>query len=531
MGKFEYKDSWIRIHEILLKPPNIEDNTGDVDRLLKEARKLFPDDSIILDLAIIKKVSSFLRKHKYNIQVSFYKSGRDWQVIELFPPEDRGFYGLSVDLGSTTITMRLQDLSTGSSVDEVSFINPQTENGPDILTRIHFASEAGGLERLQSLVVEQINENISILARTNGIESDHIIGMSVAGNTTMTHLFLGLDPFWICREPYIPVINQLEVFHSSDLGLTMNPRTPVFILPNVGSYFGGDLIAGILASNMYQRSEVSLLMDVGTNAEVVLGNNEWLMGCAGAAGPALEGGVVGMGMMAGPGVIHKVVIDSRTREVKFRTIENKKPVGICGSGLIDLVAQLYLADMIDIQGRFVPDLCRDRLRDIEGIRHFVVVPSKDSGTGEELTLTQPDIDSLLRSKAAMYTILTTITGMININFEDINSFYISGTFGTYIDPVSAITLGMIPDLPLTKYKPFGNSSLLGATMTLLSLSAQDDVRRIQERITYIELNVNQEFMNQFSAAKFIPHTDTDIFPSVVRKKAGELSSPHRIAGE
>jgi uncharacterized 2Fe-2S/4Fe-4S cluster protein (DUF4445 family) len=264
---------------------------------------------------------------------------------------------------------------------------------------------------------------------------------------------------------------------------------------------------------------VSILVDVGTNAEVVLGNDEWLMGCAGAAGPALEGGVTGMGMMAGPGVIDKVVIDSRSREVKVRTIENRRPVGICGSGLIDLVSQLYLAGMIDIRGRFVPELCGDRLGNIAGTRHFVVVPAKDSGTGRELTLTQPDIDSLLRSKAAMYTILTTIIGMINITFDDISSFYICGTFGTYIDPISAITLGMIPDLPLDVYKPLGNSSLAGATMTLLSLDAQIEVRTIQERLTYIELNVNQEFMNHFSAAKFIPHTDIGIFPSVMKLKA------------
>ncbi|MFC1862983.1 ASKHA domain-containing protein [Thermodesulfobacteriota bacterium] len=520
MERFENKESWIKIHQVSLTPPSLKDNTGDVDRLLKGLRKIFPDNEVILDLAIIKKVSSFLNNHKYNIQVSLYKTGYAWQAIELFPPDNKGFYGLSVDLGSTTITLRLLDIVTGAAIGDVSFSNPQTEIGPDILTRIHFASGEGGLVRLQSLVIKQLNKEISLLASMHGIKKDHILGISVAGNTTMTHLFLGLDPYWICREPYIPVINQPEIIRSSDLGLIINPRAPVFILPNVGSYFGGDLIAGILASGMYLESDVSILVDVGTNAEVVLGNNEWLMGCAGAAGPALEGGVTGMGMMAGPGVIDRVVIEPRSKEVKIRTIENRPPIGICGSGLIDLISQLYLAGMIDIQGRFVPDNCGDRLRDIEGIRHFIVVFSEGSETGGSLTLTQPDIDSLLRSKAAMYTILTTITGMINITFDDIDRFYIAGTFGTYLDPVSAITLGMIPDLPMNIFQPLGNSSLQGATMSLLSLNAQNEIHRIQERITYIELNVNQEFMNHFSAAKFIPHTDISLFPSVMKKEAG-----------
>jgi len=298
------------------------------------------------------------------------------------------------------------------------------------------------------------------------------------------------------------------------LGLDIHPRAPVLIFPNVGSYFGGDLIAGILATGMSDWEGVSVLVDVGTNAEVVLGNKEWLMACAGAAGPALEGGVANMGMMAGPGVIERVVIDSRTDAFNIKTIGNKPPVGICGSGLIDLVAQLFLAGMIDMRGKFVEKRCKEKLRSIEGMKHFVVVAIGDSADRKGLTISQGDIDALLRSKAAMYTTLTTITQLVRINMQDIRHFHISGTFGSIIDPKSAITLGMLPDLPLETYRPMGNTSLAGAELVLLSEEAREEIYRIRDRVTYIELNVNQDFMNLFSAARFIPHTDRTLFPSV-----------------
>ena len=330
----------------------------------------------------------------------------------------------------------------------------------------------------------------------------------------MTHFFLGLDPGGIFREPYIPAVNKVPLIRAGELGLVVNPRAPIFVLPNVGSYFGGDLIAGILTSGIHRKKAVSILVDVGTNAEVVLGNEDWLVSCAGAAGPALEGGVSSMGMMAGPGVIDKVAIDPSSGAWTIRTIGGGRPVGICGSGLIDLVACLFLAGMIDQRGKLVKARCGERFGVKDGIAHILITSALDSGTGKDLTLSQPEIDSLMRSKAAMYTILVTISRMVNLSFEDIHTFYLAGTFGTFIDPKSAITLGMIPDLPQAVYRPLGNSSLAGATRALLSVEDQQEIMDIQRKITYVELNVNQDFMSLFSAAKFIPHTDESLFPSV-----------------
>ena len=301
---------------------------------------------------------------------------------------------------------------------------------------------------------------------------------------------------------------------TKELGIKVNPVAGILIFPNVGSYFGGDLIAGILFSGLNKTEDTAILVDVGTNAEVVLGNKDWLIACAGAAGPALECGVTGIGMMAGPGAIDRVVIDRNTYSIRLHTIGDMPPEGICGSGLIDLAAQLFLCGMIDIKGKLVPSICGSKLKDKDGIKHFVVVSAKDSATGSDLTISQAGIDSLIRSKAAMYTILETITSYVGISFKELSTFYVAGAFGSFINPGSAISIGMLPDLPIDRYKSLNNSSIGGATMALISNKCPDEIDNIRDSITYLELNVNQEFMNKFSAARFLPHTDRSLFRSV-----------------
>ena len=508
-------ESWIKVIEIPLIPPSLRDNTADVDRLIKGIKKEIPAQDILVDYDLIKRIPVILRESGYKATPILYESKGLWHLIDLLGPgKENIIYGVSADIGTSTVVLRLLNLVNGKTLDETSFLNPQIAIGPDIITRIHFASKDGGLGILQGMLIERINQEIKSLAKDHGIDIRSIVGMSIAGNTTMTHLFLGLNPYWICREPYIPVINSPGLVRSSDLGLLTNPRAPVLVLPGAGSYLGGDIIAGVLTSNLYRQDQVGLLLDVGTNAEVVLGNREWLMACAGAAGPALEGGIAKTGMMAGPGAIDKVFINPESRDIQYRTIDNLLPVGICGSGMIDMTAQLFLSGMIDQRGKFIAEACGDRLIEVDGNKYLVVVPSSQTATGKNLTLGQVEIDALLRSKAAMYTILTTITRMINLSMKDIGQFYIAGTFGSYINPRSAISIGMIPDIPEEKYQSLGNTSLNGASMALLSFRKREAVYYIRDRITYIELNVNQDFMNNFNAAKFIPHTDRDLFPSV-----------------
>jgi uncharacterized 2Fe-2S/4Fe-4S cluster protein (DUF4445 family) len=511
----KYSDgSWIKNIHIRVNKPSLKDNTADADRIRRGLEKELNSQEVRINLSLVKRIPELLRRHDFNINAVVYEYKGTLYVVDIFPGGKSMILGLAADIGTSTVVVRLLDLISGETIDEVSFHNPQIEMGSDILSRIHFAAKDGGLEKLRSSIVDTLNKEIKTLAKKNEIDLSLIAGMSMAGNTTMTHLFLGLDPYEICREPYIPVINRLDILEASILGLSINPNAPVLIFPNVGSYFGGDLVSGILVSGMTKKSEIAFLVDVGTNAEVVVGNKDWLMACAGAAGPALEGGVADIGMMAGLGVIDEIFYDSSSENFKFSTIGNKEPVGICGSGLIDLVAQLFTAGMIDMRGKFVPEKCGDRLIELDGVRQIIVIHERESGVGRPLTLSQPDIDGLMRSKAAMYTILTTIANNVGISLNEIERFYIAGTFGSYIKPRSAITLGMIPDLPIDTYLTLGNTSLDGAGMALLSKGARDEAFEIRDRITYIELNVNQEFMNLFSAAKFIPHTDKGLFPSV-----------------
>jgi uncharacterized 2Fe-2S/4Fe-4S cluster protein (DUF4445 family) len=510
---------WIKI--VSLNPPTLQDNTADAERLVAALKQDLQVDNIDLDLDLLKQLPDLLRKWEYKVRCILFKDRHQWLLTGITDAADAGpVAGLAVDLGTTRVVLRLVDMTTGGTLAESAFDNPQDTVGPDILARIHYAEQQGGLDRLNELIINGLNRAISELCASIPIDPQHIYMLAVAGNTTMTHLFMGLSPRWIIREPYIPVVNKPPVVKAHSLGIRINSNARALIFPNIGSYFGGDLNAGILYSEIDKKEERAILVDVGTNAEVVLGNKNWLIACAGAAGPALEGGVTRMGMTAGPGVIDKIAIDPDTGEFTIHTIEDKPPRGICGSGVIDLAAQLFLGGMIDIRGKFLPAQCGRRLKEIDGLVHLTVVPADQSGTGSDLTISQADMDSLIRSKAAMYTILETITTSVGMALGDIKRFYVAGTFGSFIDPRSAITIGMLPDLPLETYQPLGNSSLGGATLALTSTDCLAEMDRIRDRITYLELNVNQEFMNRFSAAKFLPHTDPSLFPSVKVGEAG-----------
>jgi len=508
----ELANGWIK--RVSVTPPSLKDNTADTDRFENALKAVLNIEIADIDLTLSRKLPDLLRKYDFNLRCILFKDHKKWRLAGITGDDYEIVAGLAVDLGTTTVVVRLLDLSTGRTMAEYSFSNPQISIGPDILTRIHFAEKENGIETLNSLIIDGLNRAIAELCRSGNISPSVIYLISVAGNTAMTHLFLGLNPRFLIREPYIPVINRPGCLNAGELGINANQSAKVFVFPNTGSYFGGDLVAGILYSGLNCSEKTAILVDVGTNAEVVLGNKNWLVACAGAAGPALEGGVTKMGMMAGPGVIDKVSVDSETGLFSIHTIEDLPPRGICGSGVIDLAAVLFLSGMIDICGKFVPGACKGKLKEKDGLKHFVLVPADESAEGNDLSITQADIDSLIRSKAAMYTILETIASYVGISLTELSTFYVAGTFGSLINPHSAITIGMMPDLSEGTYKSIGNSSLEGATMILKDCRLMDEIDAIRNCITYIELNVNQDFMNRFSAARFIPHTNLSLFPSV-----------------
>ncbi|MGD8366837.1 MAG: ASKHA domain-containing protein [Desulfobacterales bacterium] len=507
------ESAWI--HDVSLSPPSLEDNSADADRLMGVLKRQAGLPELAPDLSLLRRLPERLRRWGWNARcVVFPERGR-WALLEVYDPSRTDpIPGLAVDIGTTRVVLRLVALDSGKTLAEAAFDNPQIEIGPDVLARIHHADRPGGLQDLHGRIIAALNREVEAICTRAGTEPEEIVLVSAAGNTTMTHLFLGLPPRWIIREPYIPAANRLPVIRAGEIGLNVHPRCRLLTFPNIGSYFGGDLIAGILHSGIHRRAETTILVDVGTNAEVVLGNENWLIACAGAAGPALEGGVTRMGMNAAPGVIDRVQVDPKTGTVELHTIEDLPPIGICGSGLIDLAAQLFLAGMVDMRGKFVASRCGSRLVDRDGIDTFLVADERTSATGKPLTLSQIDLDSLTRSKAAMYTILETLTLTVGVSFDELAAFHVAGTFGSFIRAESAIAIGMLPDIGLQRYVALGNSSLEGAARALTDASAVEELDRIRDRITYLELNVNQDFMNRFSAAKFYPHTDPKRFPSV-----------------
>jgi uncharacterized 2Fe-2S/4Fe-4S cluster protein (DUF4445 family) len=504
------------VRTIALTPPALGNNTADAQRLEQALKKELNTGFVHIPRALIADLPGRLREWGWRAKAVLFRDRRSFTAVDLLDPADPGpVLGAAVDIGTTRMVISLMDLSTGEKLGESGFDNPQAKIGPDVLTRIHHARTPGGREALQALAVEALNRHLAALCRDHQAAPDRVFLVAGAGNTAMTHLFAGLPAFGIIQEPYIPCTNIPDTMDARSLGLEMHPRGRVFLFPNIGSYFGGDLLAGILAADLDQKEDPCIMVDVGTNAEIVLGNKDWLMACAGAAGPALESGVSRMGMTAKPGVIDRVTVDPATKDLVLHTIGNEPPVGICGSGMIDLAAALFMSGRIDIRGKLMPEACGDRLTDEDGIPAFELVAAGDSGTGRPIRLSQVDLNSLTSAKAAMYTILEVIVSQTaGLSFSDLDRFYVAGTFGSFINPVSAITIGMLPDISMDRFQVLGNTSLKGAEMLLTDPDAFDRVMAVRDTITYIELNVNQGFMNLFSGAKFYPHTDTSRFPSV-----------------
>ncbi|TYO97833.1 ASKHA domain-containing protein [Desulfallas thermosapovorans] len=487
-----------------LEPPSLLNNQADIDRLTEALGNCYRNLSVPLPL--MNKISVVLREADWRVTVTVARYGDSWQLIDIEPGDQVSCHlGLAIDIGTTTVVGYLVDMVTGRVLDMAADFNGQVEYGADILTRIYWAATDEGRTQLQQAVVDTLNNIIKRLSLSKGIQGQAISAVTVGANSTIVHLLLGLDPSRICMAPYIPVVNLPGFINASAIGLAVNPQAPLYCLPSVGSYVGGDVIAGILASGLHKKPELALFVDIGTNGEMVLGNNEWLVACSGAAGPALEGGVARDGMRAEPGAVYQVRIDPETRATRYRTIENQKALGICGSGLVDCLAELLLAGIIDRAGKFR-----------EG-QEFVVVPAAQSATNKDISFTQTDINNILRTKGAVNAALEVLLEGVGCQMSDISTFYAAGAFGQYLDLESAITIGLYPDLPRERMIRLGNSSGEGARLVLLSEESRLEAEDIARNITYFELNANEVFMNKFVGSKFLPHTNLDYYPTVKEK--------------
>jgi uncharacterized 2Fe-2S/4Fe-4S cluster protein (DUF4445 family) len=512
----------VRKVRLELPAPTESDHAADLDRLLRalDAHGL---GRAQVALAAARELPRVLRLGEFAVAATVAVAP-EARLLRVEPAAGASRnLGLAVDLGSTNVVGALLDLDSGETLGERSELNPQVEHGEDILARTHFCALEGSLARLQEQATGCISAIASRLAETAGAAAADVTAVSVAGNTTMAHFLLGLDPRHLCRAPYVPAANRFPVVRAAEIGIGVHPEAPVFTLPNVGSYVGGDALAGVLVSGMHERAGVSLLVDVGTNAEIVVGNRDFLLVGAGSAGPGLEGGVVRHGMRAAPGAIERIAIDRATLLPSYSVIGGGRPRGMCGSALIDLMAELFVAGIVDARGAFVLPARSPRVLADRGAPRFVVAEAAETATGGEISFSQPDMDNLVMSKAAMYTMLGVMTDAAGVRFEELERFAIAGAFGAYIDAQKAVTIGMVPDIPLSRFELLGNSSLAGAKRVLLAAGDLEAIERIGRSMTYVEMNASQEFMNQYTAALFLPHTDLDRFPSVRGRLPGKGS--------
>ncbi len=513
-GIYEHNPALV-LTEIQVPPPSLEDNYSDLRRLEHVFQKKTVITNVICSLHVLSRLAQALRSKNGRVQVVSLQEGDRATLLDVCPfQRNKKVYGFGCDIGTTTVALHLVEMGSGEIVSTATSLNQQIKCGEDIIARINYAHKPGHLEEIQKLIIHTINSLILTATQKAGVYHADIYYAVFAGNTTMGHLLLRLEPKHIREEPYVPTFNELPLIPSHELGLLMNPEAKIFLSPSVGSYVGGDITAGILCTPILCSSEkISLFIDAGTNGELVIGNKDWLMACACSAGPAFEGGGIKCGMPASHGAIETVKLDKKG-QVTYQVIGGSKPRGLCGSGLIDLLAELFIRGFIDRHGKFKEEQIPDRIVETEEGIAFLVEPASKSYWGNDICITERDINNLLRTKGAVFSACSLLLKNVGLRFEEIDSFYIAGGFGQHLDVENAVRIGLLPDLERERYHYIGNSSLLGAYLILLSDKNRDMVNRIAKKMTYIELNTEPSYMNEFTGSLFLPHTDINLFPSV-----------------
>ena len=498
-----------------LKMPTEEAQVSD-ERRIRLALETLGYHYVTFPLPVLRKLYPLCRNANFDITATLVHREEDWIVTDVEPGDTRQHhYGLAVDYGSTTIVMQLVDMNSGSVIDEVKAVNGQTEYGTDILSRITYTMEdTSHAEQLQQATVNTFDSLLAQLTANTGIDASRCPVMILSGNTTMIHFLLKLDAWTVFASPYAPVVTDPGFFWGSELGMDFSGL--VYIIPAASNYIGGDIISGLLKLDIHKQEETALFFDIGTNGELVIGNKDWMLAGAGAAGPALEGYISRYGMRAAAGAIDSVTINGS--ELTFTTIGNQKPVGICGSGIIDLLAQMRLNGWINIAGELNPD-ASSRIVFMEEIGEHAAVYAQEneSATGNALYFSQTDIMQYLDTKAAAYTMVECLMESAGVSFDKLGTCYLSGAFPAHSDLESAITIGIFPDLPREKYSVLTNTSLEGARILLLDRSRLMEARELSENMYCFQFASIPDFLVRMQAAKFIPHTDMARYPSIQRQ--------------
>ncbi|SHI32871.1 corrinoid activation/regeneration protein AcsV [Parasporobacterium paucivorans] len=511
----DLKNDW-HVITCFMDIPTLDDTMPDNERLIRAVKKVtgFPDIHIMIPFSVIRILPDILRNNEFTVKCVLQKK-KDCVILYGIYPEHINpvIAGIAVDIGTTSVSALLVNLENGEILAKSSAGNAQIRYGADVINRIVESCKPGGIQNLQKAIVDEtINQMIDEMASFAQISRNDIVKMCIASNTTMNHLFLGINADHIRREPYIPCFFELRNIKASDVNVHIHPNADIIFAPNVGSYVGGDITAGALSSMIWNKEELSLFIDLGTNGEIVFGNKDFLMTCACSAGPAFEGGDISCGMRATDGAIEAVKINEVTGESVLSVIGEMKtkPVGICGSGIIDLVSELYRCKIIDSKGIFIDGNNRVT-RDAFGMGTYMLVKPEDSGTIKGVFINEVDIDNFIRAKGAIFSAIKTLTESLDMKMSMIESVYVAGGIGSGINIKNSMNIGLFPKLPADCYHYIGNSSLSGAYASVLSDKVFKKVVEIGRNMTYIELSSNPGYMDEFMAACFIPHTDINLF--------------------
>lgn len=526
-------DQTIRRIPLTLQPPSLDDQTDDWSRLKTALRQQGGLEDVHISLDLLRQIGPNLREREWQV-TAIYDAGEALEkarLIGLVPghtPADAPLWGAAIDIGTTTVSVWLVDLLKGTVHQQTAEYNRQISRGEDVISRIIYASKNDGGAELRRLVLESINELLIRASKRSRIEPQEIVKAAVVGNSTMIHLLLGLPPESIRLSPFVTIANHIPTLRARDVGLEIHPEASVDCLPGVASYVGADISAGVLSSGVDDTDQVCLFLDVGTNGEIVLGSHDWLVTCACSAGPAFEGAGVVNGMRATRGAIEEVWINGSTFEPSFRVIGGGSPRGLCGSGLISLMAELFLTGILDKGGNFNHTLPTDRIREGEHGLEYVVAwgDEANNGTGpgnKEIVITHVDVDNLIRAKAAIFAGFSVLADSVGFPLEAVEKVLIGGSFGKYINVEKAVEIGLLPDKDWDQFHFLGNTAVRGAYLALLSRRERARIQDIASRMTYIELSADNSFYDAFTSALFLPHTDMGRFPTVARALQPEVA--------
>ncbi len=505
---------------LTLPPPTLDDNIPDMQRLIRGISRTAPamhepdydHPELIHDLSIT------LRESDWRVTVILLQgklADEPERIIAVEPGDTTDqLYGLALDLGTTTIGGVLIDLNSGRVIAEASAYNSQIGYGEDVISRIIYSQRTGGLRALQEKAVYTINNIIEEVCRTVIISPSDISYIMAAGNTVMAHLLLGINPKFIREAPYVPGVSQFPLTKAAALGIMAHPSVRLFLYPCIASFVGGDIVAGVHACNMHRSEKISLFIDIGTNGEIVVGNRDWMVCAACSAGPAFEGGGIKYGMRASSGAIENIHIHPDTLDPMIVTIGNTNPRGICGSGVIAIVPELLEAGIIDRRGKFNDHKQHHRIRKGADGWEYVIAWAHDTMIGEDIVITEIDLDNLIRAKGAMFAGYQTLLESVGIGFADVERIILAGNFGAHIDLERAIAIGLLPDIDRDRFYYLGNASMLGCQISLTDHIRFRERKAVRRIMTNLELSDNLNFMHYYMAALFLPHTDSRLFPSL-----------------